>query len=168
MIINGSDTSIAVTGHQPYILGGYSNALDQGLYDLASGWLKANQPREVVSGLAAGWDTAVASAALDQDIPLIAALAYQGQADQWPPEAKTVHEKLRDGASEIYQYSREKAHGCYTRRDRWVLERGDIVLALWSGADGGTARAVATAQKLGKPIINLWSDYSVTSETGAN
>jgi hypothetical protein len=130
------------------------------LRTLAFDWLEANRPREVVSGLAPGWDTAVADAAVSLGVPLIAALAYRGQADDWPDAARQKHTDLVAAAHETYVYAEAKEHGCYTRRDRWVLERGEIVLALWSGVDGGTARAVAHASKLGKPIVNLWQNWN--------
>lgn len=152
--------SIAVTGHQPFLLGGYGEEVAERLCGVALAWLQAHQPREVVSGLAAGWDTAVAHAAVLANIPLVAALAFRGQADQWPDDAKEKHAFLVGSACETYLYAEEKAHGCYSRRDRWVLERGDVVLALWSGVDGGTARAIATASKMGRPIVNLWEVWA--------
>ena len=151
--------SVAVTGHQPFLLGGYGDEVAVRLRDLAGAWLADHRPREVVSGLAAGWDTAVASAALLTGIPLVAALAYRKQASHWPAEAAEQHESFVAAASEVFVYSEEKSHGCYSRRDRWVLERSDLVLALWSGADGGTARAISHAESLGKPIVNLWKQW---------
>jgi hypothetical protein len=40
-----------------------------------------------------------------------------------------------------------------------VLDRGQLVLALWAGVDGGTARALAEAEKRGKPVVNLWTSW---------
>jgi uncharacterized phage-like protein YoqJ len=154
------DKSLAVTGHQPFLLGGYGHDVSRRLRRVAFDWLQANTPREVMSGLAAGWDTAVADAAVSLGIPLIAALAYRGQADLWPEEARNEHARLVAAAGEIYLYAEAKEHGCFTRRDRWVLERGDMVLALWSGVDGGTARAIATANKLEKPVVNVWERWA--------
>jgi uncharacterized phage-like protein YoqJ len=149
-------TSVAVTGHQPFLLGGYGQDVAVRLRGVAREWLAEERPREIVSGLAAGWDIAVAEAAIAEGIPLVAALAYRGQADHWPEDAKRGHAALVAAATDVWLYAEEKAHGCYTRRDHWVLDRADVVLALWSGVDGGTARAVAKAYALGKPVINLW------------
>lgn len=153
------EKSIAVTGHQPFLLGGYGDEAALKLRNFARSWLRENKPKEVISGLAAGWDTAVAEAAIIEDIPLVSALAYRGQADEWPEKAKQKHGQLIEKSIYVYVYSDKKEHGCYTRRDRWVLDRGDIVLALWSGVDGGTARAISHANKLNRPIVNLWSSW---------
>ena len=161
-----SEKSVAVTGHQPFLLGGYGEDVAARLRDLASSWLRDNRPREIVSGLAAGWDTAVAEASIQEGIPLVSALAYTAQADHWPDEAKEKHAWLVGKSVQVYTYAQEKEHGCFARRDRWVLDRGDVVLALWSGVDGGTARAVSHADKLGKPIINLWPDWQKRSVSG--
>lgn len=64
------DLSAAVTGHRPFVLGGPTEALAALLRSLASGWLQITKPRKVVSGLADGWDLAVAEAAVALGIPL--------------------------------------------------------------------------------------------------
>lgn len=153
------EKSVAVTGHQPFLLGGYGDEIASRLQSLARSWLKNNEPREVVSGLAAGWDTAVAEAAIKEGISLVSALAYRGQADHWPEDAKRQQDRLIEKSSHVYVYADEKEHGCYSRRDKWVLDRADMVLALWSGVDGGTARAIAHAQERNKPIVNLWLEW---------
>jgi len=156
---NASGLSVAVTGHQPPMLGGYGRDVASRLKALAAAWLSVARPREVVSGMAAGWDEAVAEAAIDLGIPLVAALAFKDQCAQWPQDALERHKRLLMRASETYVYSEGKAHGCWTRRDRWVIERGDVVLALWSGVDSGTGRAVKAAANLGRPVFNVWDAW---------
>ena len=151
--------SVGITGHQPFLLGGYDDAAANKLKQFAYNWLNKNKPKEVVSGLAAGWDTAVADAAVMAKIPLISALAYKGQADHWPEDARSKQDQLIKNSEYVYIHADEKEHGCYSKRDHWVLERSDVILALWSGVDGGTARAIAKASKMEKLVINLWNKW---------
>lgn len=145
---------VAVTGHQPPVLGGYGEDVADRLVALAARWVALNGPSEVISGMAAGWDMAVARAAVDAGVPLVAALAYPGQGQSWPPEARERLGELLSAASLVHVMP--GGPGMWTKRDGWVLARGECVLALWDGTDGGTGRAVAKARRLGRPVENLW------------
>lgn len=150
----------AVTGHQPPALGGYGADVFARLVGLGRGWIRANRPAEVVSGMAAGWDLAMAEAAVLEGVPLVAALAFRGQGEDWPDEARAHLRRLLGAAVMVHLANEARVPGMWTIRDRWVLERGDVVVALWSGADGGTGRAVATARELGKQVDNLWPSWA--------
>jgi hypothetical protein len=150
---------LAVTGHQPPVLGGFRPEVDAALTALARQWLAENSVSEVISGMAPGWDLATARAALVLDIPLVAALAWPEQGHHWPPAARAELEALHARAAELHVDAPDQAAASYGRRDRWVLDRADTVLALWSGVPGGTGRAVAHAQKRGLPVVNLWDRW---------
>jgi hypothetical protein len=47
----------------------------------------------------------------------------------------------------------------FERRNEWMVDRADRVVALWSGAEGGTARCVACAERKRKPVDNLWARW---------
>ncbi len=151
--------SVTISGHQPFVLGGFSEELDVKLRRLAARWLARERPYEVVSGLAAGWDMACAHAALELGLPLVGALAIPGQGENWPDEAREELKNVLAACAEVKTISPEKGPGIWSRRDRWAIERADRVLALWNGGDGGTARAIGYAKTLGRPIHNLWSDW---------
>ncbi|MBD2505253.1 hypothetical protein H6G83_32415 [Anabaena azotica FACHB-119] len=51
---------IAATGHRPTKLGGYSPAVLSRLTDLATAYFERISPTQVISGMALGWDTAIA------------------------------------------------------------------------------------------------------------
>ena len=158
--------SVAVSGHQPFVLGGASEELERRLRRLAARWLARKRPYEVVTGLAAGWDMACALAAIDLRLPLVGALAFPGQGANWPEEARAELERVLAACDEVATISSEKGDGIWSRRDRWVIDRGDRVLALWNGGKGGTGRALAYAESLGRPIDNLWSEWESSSSQG--
>ncbi|NMO15139.1 DUF1273 family protein [Pyxidicoccus fallax] len=149
----------AVTGHQPHLLGGFGEDVAHRLRALARRWIQRSQPGEVICGMAPGWDLAMAEAALDERVPLVAALAWPDQGHNWPEDARRHLRALLERAATVHVAFPKRTPDMWTLRDRWVLERGDHVVALWSGEDGGTARAVAHARELGRPVENLWAEW---------
>lgn len=149
---------VAVTGHQPPLLGGYDDVVTARLLALARSWIDGQAPCEIISGMAAGWDMAMAEAAVDAGVPLVAALACPGQNRGWPVDARQRFERVMAAASVVHVMP--GGAGMWARRDGWVLARGEIVVALWSGIESGTGRAVAKARRLGKPVLNLWPEWS--------
>jgi len=90
---------IAGTGHRPNKLSGYGSEASKKLFHLARHALNELQPDGVISGLALGWDTALADAALDLRIPLTAAIPFEGQQSRWPADSQTNWQWLVDSAA---------------------------------------------------------------------
>lgn len=159
MIPAATGLPVAVTGHQPHLLGGYGPEAAARLRRLADAWVGRARPAEVVSGMAAGWDMAMAAAAVAAGVPLVAALAWPAQGEGWPEEALGEFRGLLAAAKEVHVHAPGRRSGMWAARDRWVLERGRAVVALWSGAPGGTADAVSRALAMGLPVENLWEEW---------
>lgn len=151
---------IAGTGHRPDKLGGYADDVQVELIKLARSWMQENKPTKVISGMAVGWDLALATAALKEKIPFIAAVPFYGQENVWPRKIRDVYNNYLLLAEQIIivcqgGYGRWK----FQRRNVWMVDHCDMVLALWNGSPGGTENCVKYAQKSKKPIINLWETY---------
>jgi uncharacterized phage-like protein YoqJ len=157
----GARLVLAATGHRPGRLGGHAPEIEARLLRLARGYLEAvDLPKAVISGMAIGWDTAWALAATEIGIPLIAAVPFDGQSGRWPAHAQRLHARLLRAAAEVHvvspgAYAPEK----FERRNEWMVDRADRVVALWSGARGGTARCIAYAEAKCKPVDNLWARW---------
>lgn len=41
-------------------------------------------------------------------------------------------------------------------RNKWMVDKSDIVIAVWDGSEGGTNNCVQYATENKKRIINLW------------
>ena len=158
---------VAATGHRPDKLGGYSKDIESKLYDLAVEELGKINPTKVISGMALGWDQAVAKACNTLSIPWIAAVPFIGQEKAWPKESQTFYHELLDTASE-YIIVREGTYhpSKMYERNIWMVDRSDLVLALWDGSSGGTGHCVKYANKVKKPIKNLWSLYNEEGLSG--
>lgn len=148
---------IAATGHRPDKLGGYSYKTEQKLMSLALVYLEEQRPEKVITGMALGWDTAVAMAAYCLNIPFIAAVPFTGQELRWEPNHQKRYHEILSNACEVVTVSK----GGYTAhameiRDRWMVDHADRVSALWSGAPSGTGTTVRYAARRKVEVDNLW------------
>lgn len=155
---------LACTGHRPQRLGGFNKTTYDRLDELALDYLVEHiEVTKVISGMALGWDFAIARMALELCIPLIAAIPFEGQESLWESSQQREYNRLVNLADEICyvssgNYTPQKMH----IRNHWMVDKCDQLLALWDGKPtGGTAKTVAYAHKTGKPVIRLWSSFPV-------
>lgn len=148
------------TGHRPDKLGGYTDDVFEDLVWEATEWLKANQPRLVISGGALGWDQALAQAAIDLGIELTLALPFPGFEDRWPQASKNKLYGMMNQANVHYVCAEGYAGWKMQERNKWMVDHADVVLALWNGTPGGTSNCVKYAESKKKPIVNLWESYA--------
>ena len=151
---------IAATGHRPNRLGGYDDEVLDKLTVLATEFLVDRRPNKVITGMAQGWDTAIALAAIDLDIPLLTALPFEGQEKRWGQRDQNRYHSILEKAAEVVVVtSHIPSTYAFHRRNIWMVDHCDLLVALWDGEGGdasGTAQCVNYAWKVGKPIINLW------------
>lgn len=154
----------AFTGHRPNKLGGYSDEVAGKLSALASRWLEEQMDGRkltVISGMALGWDQAVARAASVLGIPWIAAVPFIGQEGGWPGSSRRQYHHLIGKASRIQVvcpggYSPAKMH----KRNAWMVDNSDLLVALWDGSQGGTANCVNYALANRRQVVNLWDRWA--------
>lgn len=154
---------MAGTGHRPKDLGlppdvPYSSEVVE-LCRSHVGWFS---PTLVISGMALGLDLALAQAAKDEEIPLLAAIPFDGQEERWfNPETRSIYFDLRDYAKEVVVVS----PGGYEpwkmqARNRFMVDRCDFLLALWSGRRrGGTFNCLQYAESKHCQMANIWPDF---------
>jgi len=154
---------VSGTGHRPPKLGGYSDDVFWCLVDMAKDWLVRIQEElndkvvEVVSGMALGWDQALAQAAIELGIPLVAAIPCEGQESRWPPESRARYNSILSKATRVELVSKGVYHPAkMQRRNEWMVDRGTHIAAVWDGSGGGTRNCLRYADKQEKPVYNLW------------
>lgn len=151
--------TIAATGHRWERMDiPRTAAAEQHLERLAGAFLEQLRPDRVISGLALGWDTAIAQAAIRLGIPLIAALPGRRGAQErsWSWADQGTHEWLVRQAVEQHYIDVQPMRSAYLSRDQFMVDRADAIVALWSGAASGTGTTVRMAGKRGLPVVNLW------------
>lgn len=150
---------IAVTGHRPHKLGGYSpsNPLKKRIKEVMAKIIDLLKPEEVISGMALGVDQWWAEVALESGVPVYAAVPFVGQESRWPDSSKEHYRVLMQAATRVKVvceggYSAAKMQ----KRNEWMVDHADVILAIWDGSKGGTGNCVAYAQKQKKPLL-IWN-----------
>lgn len=160
-----SSLIICGTGHRPNKLGGYGEDAQWAVYDTALAGIQRLAPDKIITGMALGWDQAIAWVALELGIPYIAAIPFEGQEKAWPAESQADYQLLLHEAEKV-ECICEPGYAPWKmqKRNEWMVFHSDLVLALWDGSDGGTANCIRYANKVGKPITNLWEQYNAYKE----
>ena len=161
-------TGIAGTGHRPEKLGGHGIQTRLALGGLATEYLSVQRPSKVISGMAPGWDQALAGAAVALNIPFIAAVPFAGQHKRWPAESQERYLRLLGMAEDVVNVAGSfppisgiQVSRAMQARNEWMVDRADKMVALWDGSWGGTFNCVRYAEKKGVPIDNLWSRWTL-------
>jgi uncharacterized phage-like protein YoqJ len=157
-------TVYAFTGHRPSKLGGYGYTSVERLYRFAIQTLKSccTHNPVIISGMALGWDQAVAMAGIHLGMPVIAAVPCLGQDSQWPDLSQHRYDQILSKCSIVHlcsvsKYDPSKMH----LRNRWMVDSCNKLVALWDGTHGGTAGCVQYATHRKVDILNVWDQWSV-------
>lgn len=157
---------VAGTGHRPNKLGGYDDETFARLVFTAKRALKVLGATHVVSGMALGWDMALAQAAYELNIPFTAAVPFKGQQSRWPLKSQLQFKQLLERASHVVIVcDGEYASWKMQKRNEWMVDNSTVMLALWNGDEkGGTYNCVRYAGKAGKTVANAWHMYTEGDE----
>lgn len=159
---------LSVTGHRPShkTLPDTDRVLTQ-LRTLAKRQFQFHDPDKVLTGMAKGWDTAVALACRDMCIPFVACVPFPNQDEFWSPYDQKRYQKLLTQAADVVFTSTElfprgsnQLTPLYLARNRYLVDNSDMLLALYDGRPaGGTHYTVTYAQEQGKPVEQLWKQW---------
>ncbi len=151
---------LGVTGHRPEKLGGYSASAQDTLVDFSVFALHSYQPAKVITGMALGFDTAVAKAALNLGIPFIAAVPFRGQEKKWAWASQEEYWQLLGLAeSVVYVCSDGFSVNKMQIRNEWIVDNCTHLMSLYDGSSGGTKNCIDYANKVKKPTVNVWDCY---------
>lgn len=158
---------LVVTGHRRVVvdmLPAYDGPGFEKLVQFGAQELKQVQARipagwqlVVLTGMALGWDQALALAASRLGIVFDAYIPFDGFDTRWPVQSR---ERYRS----IVAAARQKVVVCEGEYEPWKLQKrneamvnaGDSVLALWDGTDGGTRNCVLYAGARDLEVRNAW------------
>lgn len=149
---------VAFTGHRPNKLGGYKvpNPTYRWVYWRIEEELEFLKPSHAISGMAQGVDLWAAKICYDLKIPFTAAVPFVGQEKVWPYQARKRWEFLLGRAAKVEiiskgGYAPEKMQ----RRNEWMVDHCDKLIAVWDGTAGGTGNCVRYAEKKKKEIVRI-------------
>lgn len=155
----------AFTGHRPQNLPWQFNEADTNCLKMKQilnqqiSQLAKNGFTDFLSGMALGSDTWAAEAVLNlrkkkPALKLHCILPCKTQAEKWPVSEQERYQKILAQADSIFFTSRNYHPNCMLERNRFMVEKARLLLAVYNGQPhSGTAAAVRHAQKLGCDII---------------
>ena len=117
--------------------------------------------RTFYNGMSEGFDLLAASAVIAcrwkyKDIRLVAVVPFRNQSARYEPLDKIQYNTLLEEADEVVILSESYYRGCFHRRNDYLIEYANIVIAYWDGIfKGGTFYTIKKAQRDNKQIINL-------------
>lgn len=136
--------------------------------------------RTFISGMSAGVDLWAAAEVLSlrerhPDVELVAAVPFEGQESHWSIPLQREYRRILDAAQQVevlFDAASAEANPaeCYKRRNRWMVDRADTVLAVCeidvADSRTGTAATVRYARRLQKRILYIDPvTLAVTEET---
>uniref|UniRef100_A0A6H2A078 DNA recombination-mediator protein A n=2 Tax=viral metagenome TaxID=1070528 RepID=A0A6H2A078_9ZZZZ len=111
------------------------------------------KPKRCVSGMAIGFDMLAAEAALNHQIPLTAAIPFPGQRLRWKKDQQDRWAGILSKADHVNVISGGPYYPeLLSRRNDWMVDFCDRVIACWCGAPGGTRNCIESAMEAGRPI----------------
>lgn len=157
---------ICVTGHRPQKLGGYSPFATSALRAVAAYCLQSLPftPPLVLTGMALGWDLAIAHACRSLSIPYHAYIPFPSQPLLWSPSDQSLYRDLLSTADSVIT--------CFPDPyEPWKMQHRNIrmivasraVLACWDGSSGGTANCIRAARAHSRPILNCYDTFVAQS-----
>lgn len=159
-------SALCFTGHRPESLPFGENELSAECLRL-----KAILLDEIMRRAEQGYDTFYCGAARGMDIifghqvllvkalehpeiKLVCVIPYEEQAKGWPEKWRDRYFGLLEQADDVVLLSNRYTCDCYQRRNRYMVDHSDAVLAVYNeSGQGGTACTVAYAGRQGKEVV---------------
>lgn len=141
----------AVTGHRVLSSDFSKEELRAALRALAAAGV-----RTFLCGMALGFDLLCAEEVLllREELPvrLVACIPCADQAARYPKSARERYERILDRCDERAVLHERYCDGCMFERNRYMVDRADLLLAYYTGRRGGTKYTVGYAEKRGIPV----------------
>lgn len=113
-----------------------------------------------ISGMARGVDLWGAEAVLklketNKNIKLICALPHPDFEKKWSKANQDSFNRILKNADEIHTICDTYSVGAYMKRNKWMVDRSSLVLAIYNGTSGGTKNTIDYARDNNIHIITL-------------
>jgi uncharacterized phage-like protein YoqJ len=162
-----SQISLAGSGHRPEHIARGKMTIEEVrrkifdfYFDLLT-WLK---PKEIISGLARGFDLWLAWAAIESDTKLIGARPHPNHTRGWERQDEGEFNSLWLLCEQVTvssSYWEKDGDNALYARNRWMVDRGTHLTSFWQGTRGGTAHANDYAVLVGRSrlVINTLNGW---------
>ena len=86
-------------------------------------------------------------------ITLESAIPCENQAAKWTEEQRDRYYDIASKCDKETMIQRQYTADCMHKRNRYMVDQADFVIAVWDGRPSGTGKTVQYAQRQGKPIV---------------
>ena len=119
-----------------------------------------------ISGMAKGFDMLAARQVIAlrskySDVRLICALPCRDQTVFWDESEAIAYSAILDIADRVVYVSQFNQRGAMLKRDRYMVDNSDIVVAYLTKSSGGTYYTVKYANEKGVNVVNLANEAYV-------
>ena len=118
--------------------------------------------RHFISGMSAGIDLLAAKIVLQlrgdmpkMEITLEAAIPFLFQSKRWKEETKREYEIILSQCDKVHYIADAFSLEAYKKRDKYMVDKSSLLIAVEGKPNGGTARTVAYARRLNREIVLL-------------
>lgn len=128
----------------------------QRIFYAVEGFVKKGYSHFMAGG-ALGFDTYAAEAVMDVRrrypwVTLEIAVPFDAQPDRWPVASQVRYRWNLDQADMVTWVSHAYSQDCLSLRNRYLVDRCDLLLAAFDGRPGGTRNTVEYARRQGKEV----------------
>ncbi len=154
----------AFTGHRPQNLPFRFNesdkrciALKKQLRKLIVQLIEQRNVTHFISGMAIGVDMYAAEIVLDlkakyPHITLESAIPCETQATKWSEPLRDRYFKIAERCDKETMLQTQYTPDCMQKRNRYMVDQADVLLAVWDGTPSGTGSTVQYAKTQGKTV----------------
>lgn len=159
---------IAFTGHRPNKLNNDYDLSTMGthfikmdIFKAVNEYLRENNIKGLenfsfIVGGALGIDTLVALSAIEWGVKFTLAVPCANQDKMWPQKSKNIYLDIMSKADTVHYVSKDAYNNtCMQKRNEWMVDNCDVLIAVWDGSNGGTKNCIDYAVKQGKKIIYI-------------
>ena len=116
--------------------------------------------RHFLCGMALGCDTYFAEAVLEMkrarpDILLEAVIPCGSQPERWSRDNRLRYNAILDRCDKVTVLQARYTPDCMMRRNRYMVDHSDVLVACYSGLPGGTWNTIKYAMDNDKEVIQL-------------
>lgn len=122
-----------------------------------------------ISGMAMGIDMICAELVLElkttyPHITLLAAIPCNDQDILWPHQYRQRYRDILAQCDDKHVECESYTDDCMMRRNRFMVNQSDYLIAVWNGAPGGTSSTISFARKMKRKIILIHPSTLTVSE----
>ena len=115
---------------------------------------------DFLSGGALGFDQMAAEIVLSLRekypwVRLVMVIPFDGQADKWSREQRGRWLEIIEASDRVIRISHAYDKGVFFRRNHYLVENANLLLAAYDGQPGGTAGTVAYAKRHGVRVVRI-------------